>query len=161
MRGQRLDLVTWVENSVLGTWVRESPWGFAGSLVVHVWSMAFVGGISLLVALGVFGPARPVLRPLLGKYLPITWTAFGVSLLSGLVLMATYPDEVLGNPLFYIKMCVIAVALSLVVSLKRRCEVLPQPYAGSMPTLVKVRAGLILLAWFSAIVTGRLLYYTY
>jgi hypothetical protein len=156
-----LDLFTWIENTAVGTWVRESPWGFPGSLVVHVWSMAFVGGISLLLALGVFGPARPLLQPLLPRYLPLTWTAFAVSLLSGLVLMATYPEQVLSNTLFYFKMCCIAVALSLAGSLQRRCAALPLPYAAPFPPALKVRAALILLAWFSAIVTGRLLYYTY
>ena len=92
-----MTLYDWIESTAISTWVRESPWGFPGSLIVHVWSMAFIGGISLLVAFGVLGLAPRLLPTLLDKYLPVTWSALCVSLLSGLVLMATYPDKVLGN----------------------------------------------------------------
>lgn len=152
----------WIESTAVGTWVRESPWGFPGSLIVHVWSMAFIGGISFLVALAVFGRAPRVLPALLDKYLPVTWTAFGISLLSGLVLMATYPDKVLSNGVFWLKLVFIAIALTLVTSLQRRCAALPATETGRpIPARLKLRAALILLAWFCAIVTGRLLYYTY
>jgi hypothetical protein len=156
-----LSLYTWIETSWVGVWVRESPWGFPGSLVVHAWSMAFVGGISVLLALGIFGLAPRILHPLLDRYLPVTWAAFVVSLLSGLVLLATYPDMVLANPVFYVKMVFIAAALSLAAALKRRCAALPAPYEGSYPGTYKVHAALILVAWFGAIASGRLLYYTY
>lgn len=156
-----MPLYDWIESTAVGTWVRESPWGFPGSLIVHVWALAFTGGISLLVALGVFGIAPRLLPALLDKYLPVTWTAFGISLGSGIVLLATYPDKVLGNGVFWLKLVFIAAALALVTSLQRRCVALPLIDGAAFPLAVKVRAALVLLAWFCAIVTGRLLYYTY
>ena len=151
----------WIESTAVGTWVRESPWGFPGGLIVHVWSMAFIGGMSLLVALAIFGRAPRLLPALLGRYLPVTWSAFGISLLSGLVLMATYPDKVLGNVVFWLKLVFIAMALALVTSVQRRCMALSSIDAAPFPAALKLRAALILLAWFCAIITGRLLYYTY
>lgn len=154
-------LFTWLENTPIGIWVRESAWGFPIGLILHVWSMAFVVGISLLLALSVFGLAPRLLPTLLAKYLPVTWTALGVSLASGVLLLSTYPATVLTSEVFYLKMLIIAAALSLAVSLQRRCAALPTPRETPMPLALKLRAAGILLAWFSTIVTGRLLYYTY
>jgi hypothetical protein len=156
-----LSLFEWLESTPLGIWVRESAWGFPSMLIVHVWSMAFVSGISLLVVLSVFGVAPRVLPALLDKYLPLTWTAISVSFASGVVLICTYPDKVFSNVLFYVKMVFIATALTLAVSLQRKCALLDAANGVLYPVALKAQAAGILLLWFGAIVTGRLLYYTY
>ncbi len=153
-----MSLFNWLETSPVGVLMRESPWGFPIGLIVHVWSMAFVSGISLLLALSIFGVVPRVRAPLLEKYLPVTWTAICVSLASGVMLLFTYPDMVLTSPVFYTKMVLIIVALSLAVSLQRKCVALAEMPA---PFVLKLQAAGILLAWFCTIVTGRLLYYTY
>lgn len=156
-----MSLYTWIESTPVGIWVRESAWGFPIGLILHVWSMAFVVGMSLLMVFSVFGLAPRVLPSLLGKYLPLTWTAFCISLMSGVLLLCTYPETVLTSKVFWLKMIFVAVALSLTVALKRKCAALSISNETPLPLAVKLHAATIFLVWFCTIVTGRLLYYTY
>lgn len=153
-------LVTWLESTALSTWVREAPWGFPIGLILHVWSLGFICGISLLLALAVFGRAPGLLPPLLPRFQPLVWSAFSISLASGLLLLLTYPDKVLTSKVFFMKLGFIAVALGCAVSLQRRLVGIEAPYTNFAPGL-KWRAGGLLFFLFLAIVTGRLLYYTY
>ena len=154
-------LYLWLELTPVGIWVRESAWGFAIGVILHVWSMAFVVGMSVLMVFSVFGLAPRVLPSLLGKYLPLTLTAFCISLMSGVLLLCTYPETVLTSNVFWLKMFFVAVALALTIALKRKCVALSVSNATPVPLALKLHAAAILLVWFCTIVTGRLLYYTY
>ena len=154
-------LYNWLESTVLGTWVREAPWGFPGGLVVHVWALAFICGLSVVLALGVFGVAPRLLPGLLPRFLPLLWPTLGISLLSGLLLLMTYPEQVLTSYVFHFKLVCIAAAIGLAVSLQRRLAALGLPLDAPAPRPEKFRAAGLLLAWFLALASGRLLYYTY
>lgn len=154
-------LFTWLESTSPATWMREATWAFPGALIVHVWSLAFICGISLALVLGLFGVAPRLLPGLRTRFMPLVWGALSVSLLSGLLLLMTYPDQVLTSPVFYSKLILIAVAVALALDLKRRCAPLAFPASAPLALPLKLRAAGLLLAWFLAIVTGRLLYYTY
>lgn len=151
----------WIEATAVATWMRESTWAFPGSLIVHGWALAFVCGISLLLALAVFGRAPRLLPPLLPRFLPLIGIAMTFSLGSGLLLLMTYPEQVLTSAVFFLKLGSIAVAVALAVSLQRKCAELYLPYPVSFPLNLKLRAAGMLLAWFVALAAGRLLYYTY
>lgn len=154
-------LYDWLENTTLGTWIREAPWGFPGGLVVHVWALAFICGLSVVLALAVFGLAPRMLPALLPRFLPLLWSALCISLLSGLLLLMTYPEQVLTSPVFYTKLVCIAAAVSLAVSLQRRLTLTATSAGTSATRPDKLRAAGLLLAWFVTLATGRLLYYTY
>lgn len=151
-------LYDWLESTAIGTWMREAPWAFPGALVVHVWALAFICGSSVILALAVFGIAPGILPALLPRFQPLLWPAFGISLVSGLLLLMTYPDQVLTSPVFYSKLVCIALALGLAVSLQRR---LAAANARALARIDQLRAAGLLAAWFLALALGRLLYYTY
>lgn len=140
--------------------MREATWSFPGSLIVHVWALAFICGLSLCLALAVFGVAPRLLPGLVTRFMAFIGGALLVSLGSGLLLLLTYPDQVLTSPVFYSKLVIIAIALALAIDLHRRRGQLATS-TGPIPLALKLRAAALMLAWFLAIVTGRLLYYTY
>lgn len=154
-------LYDWLESTMLSTWVRETPWGFPGGLVVHVWALAFICGVSVVLALSVFGITPRVLPGLLPRFLPLLWPALTVSLLSGLLLLMTYPEQVLTSPVFYFKLVCIGLAISLAMSLRRGLAARAPQAEAPYPRADKLRAAALLLAWFLALASGRLLYYTY
>ena len=81
--------------------------------------------------------------------------------MSGTLLFVGYPYKAFTNPLFYVKLSLIALAICLVV--KIRNEVLRSPQ-GNIPAgtrRAKTLAAVSLASWMGAIAAGRFLAYTY
>jgi hypothetical protein len=154
-------LFAWLENTPIALWVREALWAFPLSIIVHAWAMALLVGISLLLALGALGVAPRLLLPLAEKSKPFIWIAFFLSLISGVLLLLAYPAKALTNEVFYLKLVLIGVALTLDLSVVNQCKNLSPQHEAVLPAKLRLRAAGILLAWFGAIAAGRLLAYTY
>jgi hypothetical protein len=77
------------------------------------------------------------------------------------VLLIAYPTKALTNPLFYLKLTLVAIAIALVKPIGRRVfgNVMPNPD----PTAGRVKRLAIasLVCWAGVITSGRLLAYTY
>ena len=61
-----------LENSGFATWIRETPtWtGYSTVLALHTFGMAFLVGLSAMIALRVLGFARGLPLAPLGKFFP-------------------------------------------------------------------------------------------
>lgn len=151
----------WLQGSPLGTWVRESLWGFPLSLTVHAWAMGFLVGISLLVALGALGFTPRLLGLLLEYARRVIWCAFVFSLGSGVLLISAYPEQPLTSPVFFSKMGLIAAALFLLFSILRHPDLQQPGPEGALRAAIRWRSAGLLLCWLATISTGKLLYYTY
>jgi hypothetical protein len=123
--------------------------------------MGFLAGTSAGIDFRILGVAKRVPLPALQKFYPIMWAALTVNFISGTLLLIGYPWKAVTNPVFYVKLSMIALGVYLVVKIRQ--EVLNQPDLDD--NKVKRRAKLLawasLLAWGSAILAGRLLAYTY
>jgi len=150
--------LAWLESTPLSVWVREdvSVFAFPGILSLHTIGMGFVAGMNALIALRILGVASGVPLPELRRYFPVMWIGFWVNAVSGVLLLIGYPTKALTNPLFYIKLTLIALALVCVKLIQKR--VFENP--GSSGT-AKFLASASLFCWATAIISGRLLAYTY
>jgi hypothetical protein len=156
----------WIEHTELSMWIRgESMLAFPTILTVHVMGTAFLAGTSSAIALRILGVARQVPLGLLNLFYPILWVALAANAASGTLLLTGYPYKAFTNPLFYVKLALIALAIYLVV--KIRNEVLGDPQGGkrgaetALWKRAKVLAGFSLACWMGAIAAGRFLAYTY
>jgi len=144
-----MEYFAWFENTALSLWVRESPPVFPALLIAHVLGMGVIVGVNVLLAWRV---SRRELQPgEIATFVPLVWLAFTASLISGALLLAAYPAKALTNPVFYLKLALIALGFALFGALRRRPRVAHWPLAS---------AAALLLVWFAAITTGRLLAYT-
>ena len=147
-------------------WIRgDSMLAFPMILTVHVMGTAFLAGTSSAIALRILGVARQVPLGLLALFYPILWVALAANAASGTLLLTGYPYKAFTNPLFYVKLTLIALAIYLVV--KIRNDVLHNP-KGDKPgeqaapsRRAKVLASFSLASWMGAIAAGRFLAYTY
>lgn len=156
----------WIEHTELSMWIRgDSMLAFPMILTVHVMGTAFLAGTSSAIALRILGVARQVPLGLLALFYPILWVALAANAASGTLLLTGYPYKAFTNPLFYVKLTLIALAIYLVV--KIRNDVLHNPKAGkpgeeAAPSKhAKVLASFSLASWMGAIAAGRFLAYTY
>lgn len=154
--------LAWVESTALSRWVVESPsiFAFPGILVLHALGMGFAVGISAAMDLRILGVARGVPLAEMRRLLPYLWAGFWLNAVSGLLLLAGYPTKALTNPVFYLKLILIAVAMTLVVRISRHAA----DYANAtsdFPAPLRRLAITSLVCWAGAITAGRLLAYTY
>jgi uncharacterized oligopeptide transporter (OPT) family protein len=135
----------WLEATSLSTWIRESTsvWAFPTILSVHTVGMGFVAGLNAAVALRILGfaPAVPLLE--LRRFLPVMWAGFWANAVSGVLLLIGYPTKAFTNPMFYLKLTFIAVALVVVCCITR--SVFGDPSLDLKPATRKSR----ILAWWS------------
>ena len=149
-----MHFLAWIENTSLSAWIRESPslLAFPTFLIVHAFGMAFLAGTNVALNLRVLGFAPTVPLPSMQRFFPILWFGFIINLISGLLLLISYPTKALTNPVFFVKMGCIAAAIVLTMLIRKR--VILEGQSG------KAMAILSTLLWLTAIVAGRLLAYT-
>jgi hypothetical protein len=153
-----LPFFIWIEESALSIWVSESFIGFPLSLSLHALGMAFLVGVQFLVALRILGVADKVSPVLLHRFYPLMWGSFFVVLISGLLLLAAYPAKGLTNPVFYLKMLIVACGLVLASVIAKQALATDVVVFNRKHKLLAI---LIMLLWVLVITLGRLLAYTY
>jgi hypothetical protein len=153
-----------VESTALSQWVVGSPsiFAFPGILVLHAIGMGFAVGISVAMDLRILGVAPGVPLSEMRRLLPILWAGFWLNAASGFLLLVGYPTKALTNPVFYLKLILIAVAMVLVIRISRSAFGHPSETVNvGFPSRLRRLAMISLLCWAGAITAGRLLAYTY
>jgi hypothetical protein len=153
----------WLEATALSTWIRESisVWAFPAILSAHTVGMGFVAGLSAAVDLRILGIAPSVPLPELKRFNPILWAGFWLNAVSGVLLLIAYPTKAFTNPVFYLKLTFIALALVGLRSMARSVFETPEADLKPATRRNKMLAISSLVCWTGAITAGRLLAYTY
>jgi uncharacterized protein DUF6644 len=156
-----VDILQALNDSSVGTSVRESLWMFPLFETIHVASIVFVVGsiarLDLRLA-GLIERDRSVTE-ISHQLLPWTWVSFVISAIFGLLLFAAKPFMYLGMAFFDVKMVLIALAgiNMLVFELITFRGVRDWDTASMPPTVVRLAAGLSLAFWISVVFCGRLI----
>ena len=152
----------WLEHTPLSMWVRgESMLAFPTILSAHTLGMGFLAGTSAGIDLRLLGVANRVPISALQSFYPVMWLALAVNFLSGTLLFIGYPYKAATNPLFYIKLALIAVAVTLAVRIRNRVLRQPDLEAAAVLRRGRTLAAISLGCWAGVIFAGRLLAYTY
>jgi hypothetical protein len=155
--------LAFIEDGTLSSWIRgsESLFAFPTIITLHTIGMGFLAGGSAAIDLRILGFAPQIPLKTMARFLPLLWLAFAVNAVSGTLLLIAYPTKALTNPVFYVKLCLIALAVGLVYrigsTILRAPDVERRPVAWSAKALAFVS----LVAWVALITAGRLLAYTH
>ena len=153
-----MEFLSFFENSSLAIWLRESPsvLAYPTLLAFHTFGMAFVVGTSSAIALRLLGIASGIPLAPLRKFYPVMQIAFGVSLVSGALLLMLDAVLFLTMPAFYIKLTGIVAALTIlrvlyagVLSDKANVG------TGPVPRQAQILAGALLTSWMGTVTAGR------
>jgi hypothetical protein len=144
-----------IENSGLASWVRESPtiWAYPTVIFLHGVGMGFLVGMNTVIALRLLGFAPGLPMAPMENFFPFMYLGFWINAASGLLLLIADATTFLTNPLFYLKMALIALAVVNIQFLKKSM------YKVSVPMSGKILAGISLFLWVGAITAGRLTAY--
>src|SRR5205085_12047284 len=106
-----MSIVTAIDQSALASFVRDNIWVYPLMLTLHAIGLAFAAGVSVAMDLRVLGVARGLPLAAMGRLRRIFYTALKVNALSGVGLVLNNPAKWLVDPLFYVKLSLLAFAL--------------------------------------------------
>ena len=152
----------WLEATPLSQWIVGSPsmFAFPGILVLHALGMGVAAGLSAALDLRVLGVAASMPLAEFRRFRPVLWAGFWLNAASGVLLLVGYPTKALTNPVFYLKLLLIGVAMVLLVRIGRLIEH-GDTAAPVVARTLRRLAIASLVCWSGAITAGRLLAYTY
>jgi hypothetical protein len=159
-------VLAWLESTDLSQWIVGSPsiFAFPGILCVHAIGMGMAVGVGAAFDLRILGVASAVPLAEMRRFLPVLWAGFAMNAVSGVLLLIGYPTKALTNPVFYLKLLLIATAMALLAPMSRRAFGVTDDGAATVPypkTPLRRLAIASLVCWVGAITAGRLLAYTY
>jgi hypothetical protein len=153
----------WLEATGLSVWIREAPtvWAFPAVISCHTVGMGLAAGINVAIDLRILGCAPRVPLIETKRFLPVMWFGFWLNAISGVGLLIAYPTKAVTNPVFYLKLVFVAVAIVLFYKIQRLVLHDSGSDEGPVSLEGKTLAWASLACWTGAIAAGRLLAYTY
>jgi len=149
-----------LQDSTFTDWFLGSAsiWTYPTVLTLHTIGMAILVGASFVVNLRVLQVAGEIPLQRLAPVYRFIWAGFVINLFSGLVLFVTQAADRVQDPVFYVKLGSIALALWFGVLVKRASiDAADAPQVTPPRSRRLAAAGLGL--WTIAIVAGRLMAY--
>lgn len=136
--------------------IQVTGWAIPSLQTVHILSLAILFASALMVDLRVMGTGLRAesLQSVASRFLPPIWICLVVLLLSGSLLIVAEPGRTVGNPVFYLKMGLLIVAIAVTLVLRSFAKN-QRPIAALQLAL----ASFSLLLWASIIVAGRYIAY--
>lgn len=144
----------WLGNTALGQLLAGSTAAFATVESVHIVALSVVGGVILAANLTVLGwilrasHAGAVIHQLRGLF----YGSLAIVAISGVLLVAAGPYKYYTNPLFPLKLALLALALIAHFTLQKRLRA-----RGHVDTAARVLAASSLFLWSGVVVAGRCL----
>ena len=156
-----MDFILQLQHSALMDWVRESGslLGYPTILFLHTLGLATVAGLNGAIDLRLLGVASKVPLSSLTRFFPFIWMAFGLTALTGVILLIADAEAKLASPVFYVKMVFIVLALINLHLLKRRIFADPNVDTHPLHSQATLLASSSLLFWVGATTAGRLMAY--
>lgn len=153
----------WIEQGALSSFIvqTDSVFVFPAILTLHAVGMSFLVGTHAAIGFRILGIARNVPIAAMASFVPVARIGLGLNVFSGVLLLIGYPTKALTNPLFYLKLTLIVLALTTFSFISRRVFSGETTPAINPRVSNKTLAALLICLWASVIIAGRFLAYTY
>jgi hypothetical protein len=145
-----------LQNSAFSAWVvgSDSIWAYPMILTMHTVGLGIVVGAAAVLDLRLLGigPGIPVSE--MRRVLPLFWLGFFINLVSGVVLFVSEAADKAAQPVFLIKLLLVAAGVVVTSRLRNVAFEADVP-----PARARTLAKISLFVWAGAIVAGRLMAY--
>jgi hypothetical protein len=153
----------WLEQTRVGTSIRESLWLFPIIETVHIFGIILLVGATSILDLRLMGLTfrdEPVSK-LAGRFLPWAWAGFLIQVVTGSLLFSSEATKMYGNLGFEIKMLLILVAgINVLIFHSITYQSVNKWDKDPVAPLGARAAGLIsILLWFGIVAAGRWIAY--
>jgi len=149
-----------LQNSAFSAWVvgSDTIWAYPMILTMHTVGLGIVVGAAVIVDLRLLGIGPGIPLEEVKRVFPIFWLGFFINLVSGVMLFVSEAEDKATQPVFVIKLLLIAIGVVVTARIRRRLFGVGSPSmraASSGRTLALTS----LAVWGGAIVAGRLMAY--
>lgn len=155
-------MADWLAATPLAAAMRDSPWLYPIVEIVHITGFCILVGAVAMFDLRVLGWARALPVSALGRHL-LPWSLASLALVvpAGLAMFSTEPRAFLANPVFLLKLTLIAAAgiNALLFHAGTYRSVAAWETGRPAPPLARIQALLSLILWLAVICCGRMLAY--
>jgi uncharacterized membrane protein len=156
-------LLEWLQSTGLAVFIHKRAWAFTTVEVIHVFSVSLVLGTIVIVDLRLLGltPPRRPFAELSRQVLPVTWAAFVVAVIAGLLLFISKATEYVGNTMFWIKMALIVVAgINMMIFEFITVRDVQKWNLSSPPPPARLAGGISIACWVLVLFFGRMIAFT-
>ena len=157
----RMEFLAAIEHTAFSVWIRESSWALFAFLIVHTISMGFVVGAAIALAVRAWVVASNSSLSSMAGLLPLAKVALATAVASGLLLAFGYPTKAVTNPVFYLKLSLLAGALLASRMLWRRGLMNSSQAVDEQASRTRMLATVNVLLWIATLAAGKFLAYTY
>jgi hypothetical protein len=156
-----LPLLIWIENTGIATWVRESNtlWAYPAVITFHAVGLAVMVGLSAMIDFRLIGFAQGLPLAGLRSLHRWIWIGFWVNAVSGSLLLVASATTMLINPLYYAKMGLVALAMTIVILINKAAFQPPGVISNEVTPRARTLAITSLALWVATITVGRLTAY--
>ena len=152
-----------IEQSGMSVWIRDtdSLFGFYFILLLHTIGLSLLVGGNAVIDLRILGVASALPLKSLKRLFGVMWVGFAINAATGVLLLIAYPTKAFTNPVFYAKLSMIAIGVTIMATIKNKVFLDPNLNEQEMVARGKTLAKWSLVSWIGAITAGRLLAYTF
>jgi hypothetical protein len=162
MDGSAASWLLALEQSGLGAAMRGSPVLYPLANVAHILGLAsFAAAVAVMDVRLLGGFAQLPLQPFVARWRRVAMAACAVQVVSGLMLFSAEASAIAENPVFRLKLLLIAIGLAniAVFELATRPRLLDWRLGGSPPAGARIAGAVSLAAWLGTAAAGRLIAY--
>jgi hypothetical protein len=159
------DFNDWLSATPASLLIQKVFWIIPTVQIVHILAISVVFASMAMFDLRLLGVAgtRHSIASLFRRFMPWLWGALVVLAVSGSILIVGEPKRALGNPAFLAKMCMLATAIAVTLSiravLKRDLADGGTDLAPAHFTAARIMGLMSLVLWVGIVVAGRLIAY--
>jgi hypothetical protein len=150
-----------LQDTAFARWIGESGslLGYPTILFLHTIGLATLAGLNASINLRILGIARALPLAPLVRFYPAMWIAFVVTTASGVALLMADATTKLAQPVFYVKLVFVALAVVNLQLLRTRVLADPAVDARPLPGNARMLAVTSFVCLIAATVAGRLIAY--
>jgi hypothetical protein len=155
----------WLQNSPMGTGVRESVWIYPGLVTLHVLGLSISVGLIAIFDLRLigYGISLTPVSDLARQLTPWATVGFTCMVVSGVLLLGSEAVDCYNSPAFWIKLGLLALAalnaLTFYFTVYRNVAAWDQ--MSVTPTGARIAGWASLVLWVAIIFAGRSIAYTF
>ena len=154
-----LTFCQWLEQTAIGTGIRESLWLFPAIETLHLFGIVVLVGTTTAFDLRLLGWAlrRERVTSLAVRLLPWSWAGFAVQVATGVLLFSSEAVKVYANTAFRVKMLLLVLAgvNALIFHLTTYRSVTAWDDGDAIPGGAKIAGVCSVLLWLGIIAAGR------
>lgn len=152
-----LQFCQWLDQTSVGTAIRQSLWLFPAIETVHLLGMAALVGTVGILDLRLLGWAARQRRvsQLAARLIPRAWVAFSVQVITGVLLFSSEAVKIYGNPAFRLKMLLLFVTGVQALIFQTMVSQKLSTWDERLPLAAKIIGLSSALLWVGIVAAGR------